>query len=94
MPGIVHAQGILTSRGGMTAILRLARGMGKAAVVGCEALKINLEENRAFIGDLVLYVGDIISIDGGTGAVYMGEVPLVEPEMGETFKEILIWQMK
>ena len=92
MPGIVHAQGILTSRGGMTCHAAIvARGMGKAAVVGCEALKIDLEENRAFIGDLVLYEGDIISIDGGTGAVYVGEVPLVEPEMGETFKEILIW---
>jgi pyruvate,orthophosphate dikinase len=92
MPGIVHAQGILTSRGGMTCHAAIvARGMGKPAIVGCEALKIDLEENRAFIGEFVLHEGDIISIDGGGGAVYMGEVPLVEPVMGETFKEVLSW---
>jgi len=92
MPGIVHAQGILTSRGGMTCHAAIvARGMGKPAIVGCEALKIDLEENRAYIGDFVLEEGDIISIDGGGGAVYLGEVPLVEPVMGETFKEVLSW---
>ncbi len=92
MPGIVHAQGILTSRGGMTCHAAIvARGMGKPAVVGCEALRIDLEANKAFIGGHELNEGDIISIDGGTGNIFHGEVPLVEPDMGESFKEVLKW---
>jgi len=92
MPGIVHAQGILTSRGGMTCHAAIvARGMGKPAVVGCDALRIDLEGNRASIGGQELNEGDVISIDGGTGSVYLGEVPLVEPTMGESFKEVLGW---
>ncbi|MGI6164073.1 MAG: pyruvate, phosphate dikinase [Bacillota bacterium] len=92
MPGIVYAQGILTSRGGMTCHAAIvARGMGKPAVVGCEALRIDLEGNRAVAGNIALNEGDIISIDGGTGSIFLGEVPLVEPAMGEAFKEILGW---
>lgn len=92
MPGIVHAQGILTSRGGMTCHAAIvARGMGKPAVVGCEALTIDLEANNAFVGGLTLNEGDVISIDGGTGNIFQGEVPLEEPSMGESFQEILAW---
>jgi pyruvate,orthophosphate dikinase len=92
MPGIVYAQGILTSRGGMTCHAAIvARGMGKPAVVGCESLRIDLEGNIGLVGNVTLNEGDIISIDGGTGSVFLGEVPLVEPSMGEEFKEILGW---
>ncbi|HHT84332.1 MAG TPA: pyruvate, phosphate dikinase [Firmicutes bacterium] len=92
MPGIVHAQGILTSRGGMTCHAAIvARGMGKPAVVGCDALRIDLEGNKAVIGGTELKEGDVISIDGGTGRVYLGEIPLVEPIMGESFREVLGW---
>ncbi len=92
MPGIVYAQGILTSRGGMTCHAAIvARGMGKPAVVGCEALRIDLEANKAVAGNIALNEGDIISIDGVTVSIFLGEVPLVEPAMGEGFKEILGW---
>jgi pyruvate,orthophosphate dikinase len=92
MPGIVHAQGILTSRGGMTCHAAIvARGMGKPAVVGCDALRIDLEGNKAVINGTELEEGDVISIDGGTGRVYLGEIPLVEPIMGESFREVLGW---
>ncbi|HHW17780.1 MAG TPA: pyruvate, phosphate dikinase [Firmicutes bacterium] len=92
MPGIVYSQGILTSRGGMTCHAAIvARGMGKPAVVGCEALKIDLEGRKAYVGNVVLKEGDVVSIDGATGKVYLGQVPLVEPSMGDAFKEILSW---
>jgi len=92
MPGVVYAQGILTSRGGMTCHAAIvARGMGKPAVVGCEALKIDIDGQRAKVGDLVLKQGDVVSIDGATGKVYLGEVPMIEPSMGEAFREILAW---
>ncbi len=92
MPGIVHAQGILTSRGGMTCHAAIvARGMGKPAIVGCEDLRIDLENNKGFVGDHELNEGDIISIDGGTGNIILGEIALTEPVMSESFKEILKW---
>lgn len=92
MPGIVHAQGILTSRGGMTCHAAIvARGMGKPAVVGCDALRIDLEGNKATIAGREINEGDVISIDGSTGNVYFGQVPLVEPIMGGAFKEVLGW---
>ena len=49
------------------------------------------DRNRAIAGNIALNEGDIISIDGGTGSIFLGEVPLVEPAMGEAFKEILGW---
>ena len=67
------------------------RDRGKPAVVGCESLRIDLEGNIGLVGNVTLNEGDIISIDGGTGSVFLGEVPLVEPSMGEEFKEILGW---
>jgi pyruvate,orthophosphate dikinase len=92
MPGIVYAQGILTSRGGMTCHAAVvARGMGKPAIVGCENLRIDLENKRAFIGGLELKEGDVISIDGLSGCVYLGEVPLIQPSMGGAFEEVLNW---
>lgn len=92
MPGIVNAQGVLTSRGGMTCHAAIvARHMGKPAVVGCEALKIDLDAKTAVLGNTVLKEGDVISIDGATGAIYAGEVALVDPQIGDAFKEILGW---
>jgi len=92
MPGIVYAQGVLTSRGGMTCHAAVvARGMGKPAVVGCEALHLDIENGKAVIGKAEIKEGDVISIDGATGNVYIGEVPLVEPNIGGAFQEILQW---
>lgn len=92
MHGIVYAQGILTSRGGMTCHAAIvARGMGKPAVVGCDALKIDPEKREARVGELVLREKDVVSIDGASGNVYLGEVPLVEPSMSESMLKILQW---
>jgi pyruvate,orthophosphate dikinase len=90
--GIVVAEGILTSRGGMTSHAAIvSRGMGKPCVVGCEAIRIDLEGGRFMVGDRVVNEGDIISIDGGTGNVIVGAVPLVDPEITGEFKELLEW---
>ena len=90
--GIVEAVGILTSRGGMTSHAAVvARGMGKPCVCGCEAIKIDLKAETAQVGDVVLHKGDKISIDGGTGRVILGQVPLVEPELSKEFNFILQW---
>ncbi|MGE5580615.1 MAG: pyruvate, phosphate dikinase [Bacillota bacterium] len=92
MPGIVYAQGVLTSRGGMTCHAAVvARGMGKPAIVGCDALHLDLENRKATIGKASIKEGDVISIDGSTGNVFMGSVPLVEPTLSGAFEEILTW---
>jgi len=90
--GIVVAKGVLTSRGGMTSHAAVvARGMGKPCVCGCEELKIDYVKEQALIGDLVIKKGDILSIDGSTGRVILGEVPLVEPDLSPSFQRLLTW---
>ncbi len=90
--GMIHAAGILTSRGGMTCHAAIvARGWGKPCIVGCDQLAIDLRAGVAHVAGQQLREGDLISIDGSTGAVYLGEVPLVEPEMGRDLSEILSW---
>jgi len=90
--GIVVAQGVLTSRGGMTSHAAVvARGMGKPCVSGCEAIKIDYEKEEFQVGNIVVKKGDVISIDGSTGAVIIGEVPMVEPELSGEFNELLSW---
>ncbi|HEY8489188.1 MAG TPA: pyruvate, phosphate dikinase, partial [Thermaerobacter sp.] len=90
--GIVAAQGVLTSRGGMTSHAAVvARGMGKPAVCGCEALRIDLEREEFHVAGRVFRKGDVITIDGATGRVFAGEVPLVEPELSPEFRQLLEW---
>jgi pyruvate,orthophosphate dikinase len=90
--GIVAAQGVLTSRGGMTCHAAIvARGMGKPCVVGCEALRIDLAERQATAGAVTLREGDLLSIDGGSGQVIRGPVPLVDPDLGDDFGTVLAW---
>ncbi|MGB8953850.1 MAG: pyruvate, phosphate dikinase [Tumebacillaceae bacterium] len=90
--GIVAAQGILTSRGGMTSHAAVvARGMGKPCICGCEELKIDLEAKTVRAGGYELSEGDRLSIDGGTGRVIFGDVPLVDPELSDAFKTLLAW---
>ncbi len=92
MPGIVFAQGLLTSRGGMTCHAAVvARGMGKPAIVGCEAMDLDIDHKKAKFGSVTLSEGDIISIDGASGRVLMGAVNTVEPVLSGAFKEILAW---
>ncbi|RAL25877.1 pyruvate, phosphate dikinase [Thermoflavimicrobium daqui] len=90
--GILAAQGVLTSRGGMTSHAAVvARGMGKACICGCEQIKIDLRKKEMAIGSLTLNEGDFITIDGSTGHVILGEVPLIEPTLSEEFKQLLAW---
>ncbi len=88
--GMIAAQGILTVHGGMTSHAAVvARGMGKPCVAGCDEL--TLEGGRATIGGRPLQEGDVITIDGGTGRVFIGEVPLVPPQINDDFETILGW---
>ncbi|MEZ5976599.1 MAG: pyruvate, phosphate dikinase, partial [Planctomycetota bacterium] len=90
--GMLPAKGVLTARGGLTSHAAVvARGMGKPCVVGCEALTIDAARRVARIGQLELAEGDLITIDGTTGAVIPGAVALVPPEISEHFKTVLDW---
>ena len=88
--GIIAAQGVLTSRGGMTSHAAVvARGMGKPCVSGCEAIKIDYAQKQFKVDDVVVKEGDAISIDGSTGRVMLGEVPMIEPELSAEFQKLL-----
>lgn len=90
--GVLAAQGILTSRGGMTSHAAVvARHMGKAAVCGCEAVRINYADKKMVIGDTEYPEGSEISIDGGTGRVMRGAVPMKDPDLSAEFQTILRW---
>jgi pyruvate,orthophosphate dikinase len=90
--GIKAAQGVLTSRGGMTSHAAVvARGMGKPCVCGCEALKIDAAKGKFYIDGKEYAEGEVLSIDGATGKVILGEVPLIDPELTSEFKELLSW---
>jgi pyruvate, orthophosphate dikinase len=90
--GIIAAEAVVTSRGGMTSHAAVvARGMGKACICGCDGLKINLEDRQFSVnGDTINYF-DTITIDGSTGEVFKGEVPMMEPELSGEFQELLTW---
>src|SRR6478752_4100936 len=90
--GLIHAQGVLTAHGGMTSHAAVvARGMGKPCVAGTEGLEIDTGAKTVRIGGHKLKEGDVITIDGGTGRVIVGEVPLVPPAINEDFETILDW---
>ncbi len=90
--GFFAAQGILTSRGGKTSHAAVvARGMGKACIAGAEDIKIDVRARQAVIGDLQLREGDIITIDGSTGLIYVGKIPTIEPSFSDELKTLLSW---
>ena len=90
--GMFKAQGILTSRGGMTSHAAVvARGMGKPCVVGCGALDIDERRKVVSVNGQTLREGDWVTIDGATGNVYIGQVPLVQPSLGGHFAELMEW---
>jgi pyruvate,orthophosphate dikinase len=90
--GFFASQGILTSRGGKTSHAAVvARGMGKACVAGAEGIHVDTRARMATIGDLSLREGDVITIDGGTGNVYLGEIPTIPPIFSEELKTLLGW---
>jgi len=90
--GFFASQGILTSRGGKTSHAAVvARGMGKACVAGAEGIAVDVREKQAVIGEQTLHEGDIITIDGSTGNVYIGEVSTIPPEFSDEMKTLLSW---
>lgn len=90
--GMVAAQGVLTSRGGMTSHAAIvARGMGKPAVTGCEAIRISLSDEHFSVLDRTIAKDTVITIDGGTGRVMLGSVATVDPELSPEFTELLRW---
>mgnify|MGYP000242102884 CR=1 FL=1 len=90
--GMAAAVGILTSRGGKTSHAAVvARGMGKPAVVGAEMIEINEKDGYFSVGNVKVFKGDVITIDGGTGKVYLGDVPKVMPEISGEIKDLLSW---
>ena len=79
LPGMVAAEGVLTARGGKTSHAAVvARGMGKTCVCGAESLVIDEAAGTVTIGDLVLTADDTIAIDGQTGEIFRGEVPVTD----------------
>ena len=90
--GIMQARGVLTAQGGMTSHAAVvARGMGKPCVAGCEGLAIDQAGKRIKVGGQELREGDLLTINGGTGEVIIGEVPLVPPKIDENFETVLGW---
>ena len=90
--GMAAAQGVLTSRGGMTSHAAVvARGMGKPAVAGCEAINVDYEKEEFEVDGRTIKKGENITIDGGNGEVYYGVAPTIDPEMDENFERIMKW---
>lgn len=91
--GMAAAQGVLTSRGGMTSHAAVvARGMGKPAVAGCENIKVDYAAEQFVTADgTVVKKGDNITIDGGDGKVYLGQVDTIDPELNENFELLMTW---
>ena len=90
--GMDFSQGILTVFGGMTSHAAVvARGMGRAAVVGCGALKIDEEAKTLTVGDKVYHEGDFISLAGSTGNVYDGQIATVEASISGEFARFMGW---
>lgn len=90
--GFFAAQGVLTSRGGKTSHAAVvARGMGKPCVAGAEGIHVDTKLRLARIGDKMLHEGDYITIDGGTGFVYQGIIPTVEPTFSDELRLLLSW---
>ena len=93
--GMHAAEGILTARGGATSHAAVVgRGMGKPCVVGCNALQIDYAKGQMLVGDRTVRAGESITIDGATGAVYLGLVPTVEPTVSGDFSKLMSWADK
>lgn len=90
--GIVYSQGVLTARGGMTSHAAVvARGMGKPCVSGCESIKIDFQAKQFTVNGVTVKEGDIITVDGTSGNVMLGEVPMIEPTLSDEFQTMLSW---
>jgi len=93
--GMHASQGILTARGGMTSHAAVvARGMGKPCVSGSNEIKIDYEKKLFKAGSIEIKEGDIITIDGGSGKVMLGEIPTVKPDISGDFSKLMAWADK
>jgi pyruvate, orthophosphate dikinase len=93
--GFFAAQGILTSRGGKTSHAAVvARGMGKPCVSGAEGLDINYELKEARVGNVVIKEGDIVTLDGTGGTVFLGAIPMLDPELPKDLATLMEWADK
>ncbi|MED5365683.1 MAG: pyruvate, phosphate dikinase [Pseudomonadota bacterium] len=90
--GMHAAQGILTTRGGMTSHAAVvARGMGRPCVSGAGAVRVDAQQGCFFVGERTIAAGDWITIDGGNGEVMAGQVPTVQPELSGDFATVMGW---
>jgi pyruvate, orthophosphate dikinase len=90
--GFFASQGILTSRGGKTSHAAVvARGMGKPCVAGAEGIHVDVSRRVAEIGEVIIEEGDLITIDGSSGNVFLGSIPMVEPDFTEELNRLLRW---
>ena len=90
--GMIASEGILTSRGGMTSHAAVvARGMGKPCVVGSEDIRVYESRRQFAIGTLVIKDKEVITINGTTGEVMLGEVPTIDPELSGEFGTFMQW---
>ncbi|MAR79089.1 MAG: pyruvate, phosphate dikinase [Rhodospirillaceae bacterium] len=90
--GMHAAEGILTSRGGMTSHAAVvARGMGTPCVSGVSSIRINLEEKYFTVGEKNYKEGEFITLDGSKGQVILGEAPMIKPELNSDFIKIINW---
>ncbi len=93
--GMHAAKGILTARGGMTSHAAVvARGMGRPCVSGASALSIDMASRTLRLGDRTLKEGEIITLDGASGAIMAGMVPTIEPELVGDFSTLMVWADK
>ncbi|VTS22113.1 pyruvate, phosphate dikinase [Streptococcus pseudoporcinus] len=90
--GMVSAKGIITARGGMTSHAAVvARGMGKPCVAGCSQLLVDEVRKEIRIDQATIKEGEFLSIDGGTGAVYIGSVPMAATNLDSDFRTFMSW---
>ncbi|MCE5254305.1 MAG: pyruvate, phosphate dikinase, partial [Actinomycetia bacterium] len=90
--GLVYAQGVITSHGGMTSHAAVvARGMGKPCIAGAQEIKIDAEARLFTVGDIVVKEGDWVSMDGATGRVFLGQAALVSGGFDEKVATVLGW---
>ena len=95
VPAFFPSQGILTSQGGKTSHAAIvSRGMGKSCIVGCTELQIDEKHNRCKANGITVKEKDSITINGTTGDVFLGNVPLIKPKKTNDFKTILSWAEK
>jgi len=93
--GVLQSRGILTVHGGMTSHAAVvARGLGIPCVSGCEEMKIDLQKKQFHLGEHIIKEGETITINGSNGEIILGRVAMIESQMSQKLKNILIWADK